>query len=110
MELKTQIEHLQLIATELRKDSRIQGVYLEYPAYLSVVISEQPESMVIFGFSQNSDEQTEGKLMAWNDFEQGRAMWANGQISFGDFATAPTAKENAQTLIAQLVEAEYLNA
>lgn len=110
MELKTQIANLQLMATELRKDSRIEGVYLEYPAYLSVVISEQPENIVIFGYSMNTDEETNGKLMAWNDFEDGRAMWANGQISFGEFLTAPTVQENVETLLAQLVEAGYLNA
>lgn len=109
MELKTQIHNLQNIASELRKDSRIEGVYLEYPAYLSVITNEAKEQGVYFGYEVGSDEEVNPALFTWNSIEDGHATFPDGRTTFGEFPTDDDPELVALVLIKQLTQKGYLN-
>ncbi len=100
MEWDTQLDNLKAIAEELRKDPRITGVYLEYPAYLSVVIHEDSENFVCYGYSLDTDEKSKGLVMSWNDI--------TGNIG-GEFDTMIRPEDNALALITQLEENGIFN-
>lgn len=93
------IDSLKVIADELRKSPKIEAVFLEYPAYLSVVIDEAKETIVDFGFSFDYDEMTDMQKMRWNT--------PDGGIS-DEFNSLATASGNADMLIAQLEKAGLL--
>ncbi len=95
MDWDTQIDNLKAIAEHLRKDPRIVGVYLEYPAYLSVVINEESENYIYYGYDTSNDEQTGHLAMSWND--------PSGHY-VGEFDTMVRPEDNAQELITQLEE------
>ena len=95
MDWDTQLDNLKAIAEHLRKDPRITGVYLEYPAYLSVVIDEDSENWVCYGYSPDEDENAKGLVMSWNDI--------TGNIG-GEFDTMIRHEDNAKKLISQLEE------
>jgi hypothetical protein len=94
MEWDTQIDNLKAIAEHLRKDPRINGVYLEYPCYLSVVLDEESENYVYYGYSLDQEEKTQGLVMSWND------IYGKG----GEFDTRVRPEANALALLTQLEE------
>lgn len=100
MNITDTITALQPIAQKLREHPRIQAVYLEYPAHLSVVIEEDTENFVYFGFLPDEDEQTELAQMSWNDI--------TGQY-YDTFDTLATSQANADKLIEQLTRQGLLN-
>jgi hypothetical protein len=95
MDWDTQLDNLKEIAKHLEKDPRITGVYLEYPCYLSVVIDEDSENFVYYGYSLDEDEKSKGLVMSWNDI--------TGNIG-GEFDTRVRPEANAETLLTQLQE------
>lgn len=106
MDTQAKINTLQNIANALGQDSQIEGVYLEYPAYLSVVINESTETGVSFGF--NPDDEDDETQLYWNDFGAFSGNWHNGIRVNGNFPIQPTAQETAQMLINDLKKAGYL--
>lgn len=104
MQAETKIADLQLIATELKKDSRIANVHLEYLGYLSVVINESTDQGVSFGYDPE-DYDTD---LYWNDFGAFSGNWHNGLKVNGNFPRQETPSQNARILLTQLEEAGYL--
>jgi hypothetical protein len=81
------------IADELRKDLRIEAVYLEWPFHLSVHIAnvdDEEEGTIYFGFS--NDEKGYG-FMSWNN---------SNADKIGRFETQLTAEANADVLLGQM--------
>lgn len=104
MQAETKIQELHKIAGELNKDPRIANVYVEYLGYLSVVINEDEDTGVSFGFDPEDDDTD----LYWNDFGAYSGNWHNGLRVNGNFPHQETPTENAQMLLTQLEEAGYL--
>lgn len=93
MNIDETINALMPIAEKLRKDPRITQVFVEYPAYLSVIFGDTEDDFVNFGFLPYEDEQNKILSMSWNDISG---------TNYGEFQTLATPEANAEALLAQL--------
>jgi hypothetical protein len=93
MRIDDTLDILEPIANAIRKDPRITKVFIEYPAYLSVIFGDTEDDFVNFGFNPNEDEETEMLSMSWNDISG---------TNYGEFPTLATPEANAEALLAQL--------
>jgi hypothetical protein len=102
MEYEDRLSNLKAIAEHLRQDPRIKGVYLEYPGYLSVMINEEREIGVSYGYSLDTEEQTQHLFMTWNSQDPYAAF-------SGQFDTKIRPEANAQALLTQIEENGIFN-